>query len=51
MLTFRIRVPGHAAYNGIFDSFQAAQADAERQFPGSHPACVICLSRKQGGAA
>lgn len=51
MLTFRIKVSGHAAYDGIFASYQAAQADAERQYPGSHPACVICLSRKQGGAS
>ncbi|CAN7166777.1 hypothetical protein LJR118_000267 [Acidovorax sp. LjRoot118] len=51
MLTFRIKVPGRIAYDGIFASYQAAQADAERQFPGSHPACVICLSRKQQGGA
>lgn len=51
MLSFRIKVPGHAAYSGIFASYQAAQADAERLFPGSHPACVICLTRKQGGAS
>lgn len=51
MLTFRISVPGHATYEGIFASTQAAQADAARQFPDSHPACVICLSRKQGGAS
>lgn len=51
MLTFRISVPGHATYEGIFASTQAAQADAARQYPGSHPACVICLSRKQGGAS
>jgi hypothetical protein len=45
MLMFRISVPGVARYRGLFASCAAAQEDAARKFPGTHPASVVCLTR------
>ena len=42
---FIIRVPGHAAYSGVFTSTQQAQRDAEQKFPNAAPATVINLTR------
>lgn len=45
MLTFRIKVRGVDAYDGIFHSQADARADAEQRWPDAPPACVLCLSR------
>lgn len=47
---FRIRVPGHAPYHGLFPTAAAAHQQAERAFPDAPPASVVCTSRKRGGA-
>lgn len=51
VLKFRIKVPGHGSYEGLFVSSAAAQADAARRFPDAPPASVLCLSRIQQGRA
>lgn len=42
---FRVRVPGHATYTGVFPSQSAARTNAETRFPLAHPASVTCISR------
>ena len=45
MLTFRIKVPGHGEYTGIFASAAAARISAQALYPAAQPASVFCLSR------
>lgn len=45
MLTFRIKVPGHGEYTGIFASAAAARISAQALYPAAQPASVLCLSR------
>lgn len=42
---FRITVPGHTPFHGLFHSAAAAQQQAEQIYPGAHPASVVCTSR------
>ena len=48
MLSFRIKVPGHTEYTGIFASAAAARISAQQLYPDAHPASVFNLSRIQG---
>lgn len=42
---FRVRVPGHGTYTGVFPSQAAARTHAQDRYPQAHPASVTCISR------
>jgi hypothetical protein len=44
---FRIKVPGHSPFHGLFPNAQAARLQAEQIYPNSHPASVVCTSRQR----
>ena len=44
---FRIKVPGHSPFAGLFPNARAAQLEAEQLFPEAPPASVVCTSRKR----
>lgn len=44
---FRITVPGHDPFHGLFPNANAARLQAEQIYPGTHPASVVCTSRKR----
>lgn len=45
MHEFRIKVPGHIPFHGLFPNATAARLQAEQIYPDSHPASVVCTSR------
>lgn len=47
MRTFRISVPGHRPFPGLFHSTAAARLQAEQIYPDAPPASVVCTSRKR----
>lgn len=47
LLEFRITVPGHNPFHGLFPNAQAARLQAEQIYPDSHPASVVCTSRQR----
>lgn len=42
---YRVRVPGHGTYTGVFPSQAAARSHAQDRYPQAHPASVTCISR------
>lgn len=44
---FRITVPGHCPFHGLFPNANAARLQAEQIYPDSHPASVVCTSRQR----
>lgn len=44
---FRITVPGHNPFHGLFPNAQAARLQAEKIYPNAHPASVVCTSRQR----
>lgn len=44
---FRITVPGHNPFHGLFPNANAARLQAEKIYPHAHPASVVCTSRKR----
>jgi len=44
---FRIKVPGHNPFHGLFPNAGAARLQAEQIYPDSHPASVVCTSRQR----
>lgn len=44
---FRITVPGHNPFHGLFPNAAAAQQQAEQIYPNAHPASVVCTSRQR----
>ncbi|MFI8616510.1 hypothetical protein ACIGHN_13495 [Acidovorax sp. NPDC077693] len=42
---FRISVPGHDPFHGLFPNANAARLQAEQIYPDAHPASVVCTSR------
>ena len=47
LLEFRIKVPGHNPFHGLFPNAQAARLQAEQIYPDSYPASVVCTSRQR----
>lgn len=44
---FRIKVPGHNPFHGLFPNAGAARLQAEQIYPDSYPASVVCTSRQR----
>lgn len=47
LMEFRITVPGHSPFHGLFPNAKAACLRAEQIYPDSHPASVVCTSRQR----